>query len=345
MTAVSFLTGGDVAPIRDEAAGMFGGVAAPFRGADVSFFNLELPLSERGEPCRGKGINHRGKPLNVEGLVDIGVTCVNLANNHILDFGEDAFFDTLALLDAKKIGRFGAGRSAAEARKGLVVEKNGLRVGFLGYSTTLPTGFAATAAGSGVNPLRVHTGYEATVNPVEYPGHLPAVVTRTEPADLQRLRDDVRVFGKSVDVLLVYMHWGTSMTPRVQDFQTELGHAAIEAGAHAVFGGHQHVLSPIEFHQGRPIVHCSANLLFDTWTTFFNDENRKTFLFGATLEKGGLRDCRVMPARTGVGAPPLLLAQGDPLWRTIVDDLAMRSRPYGTQFTPRDGAVEVRPAA
>jgi poly-gamma-glutamate capsule biosynthesis protein CapA/YwtB (metallophosphatase superfamily) len=342
MSNVNFLTGGDVAPIRKTSAGMFGDIAPLFRRADVSFFNLELPLSERGVAVRGKAICHRGMPVNIDGLVDVGVSCVNLANNHVLDFGDIAMFDTIELLDRKAIGHCGAGRNLDAARQGCVVEKNGLRIGFLGYSTTLPTGFAATGESPGVNALQVYTAYQPKGNLLEYPGTAPHIVSWTDPVHLQRLRNDVEIFRPQVNVLIVYVHWGTSMSPQVHDFQREIGKIAIDAGAHAVFGGHQHVLSAIEFYEGRPIVHGSANLLFDTWTSFFNDENLKTFVFGATLTTDGLRDCYLLPIKTGVDVPPLLLSRRDPQWQAICEDLQKHSRAFGTLFTAREDAIEVQ---
>jgi poly-gamma-glutamate capsule biosynthesis protein CapA/YwtB (metallophosphatase superfamily) len=341
MANVSFLTGGDVAPIRDKTAGMFGAIAPLFQRADVSFFNLELPLSDRGKEAPGK-ITHRGGRANVEGLAEVGVSYVNLANNHILDYGDDAFFDTIDVLDSKAIGHFGAGRNLDEARKGHVVEKNGLRIGFLGYTTTLPVGFAATDTGRGVNPVLVCTAYRPKVNLSEYPGTAPQIVTWTEPADLQRLKSDVESCRKHVDVLIVYVHWGTSMTPHVNDFQREIARTAIDAGAHALFGGHQHVMSAIEFYKGRPIVHGSANLLFDTWVSFFNDETLKTFLFGATIDANGLRDFYLLPVKTGVHVPPLLLSQHDPQWKVVYEDLQRLSGALGTELVPHDDAIEVR---
>jgi poly-gamma-glutamate synthesis protein (capsule biosynthesis protein) len=320
---------------------MFGDITRLFRQADVSFFNLELPLSDRGERVRGKGICHRGMPVNIDGLCESGVSCVNLANNHILDFGEVAMFDTIELLDRKAIGHFGAGRNLVEAGIGHVAEKNGLRVGFLGYTTTLPTGFAATAECPGVNPQRAHTAYRSPVSLIEYPGVAPQIVTWTDPADLQRLRSEVAAMRSQADVLIVYVHWGASMSPHVHDFQREIGKAAIDAGASAVFGGHQHVISAIEFHRGCPIVYGSANLLFDTWTSFFNDENLKTFLFGATIGSDGLRDCYLLPAKTGVDVPPRLLPCRDPLWDAICSDVQRHSRVFGTRLTPRGDAIEV----
>ena len=342
MANPSFLTGGDVAPIRTVGRGMFGDIAPLFQRADVSFFNLELPLSERGEPPRGKAIVHRGMPVNIYGLVEVGVSCVNLANNHVLDFGDVALFDTLDLLDRNSVGRCGAGRNLDEARRGTSVEKNGLKIGFIGYSTTLPAGFAASAECPGVNPLQVYTAYQPKANLFEYPGTAPQIVSWTDPAHLQRLREDVASFRKQVHVLIIYVHWGTSMSPQVHDFQREIARAAIDAGAHAVLGGHQHVLSAIEFYHGCPIVHGSANLLFDTWATFFNAENLKSFLFGATLTIDGLRDCYLLPVTTGVNVPPRLLLRRDPQWTAICEDVQRHSQAFGTQFTARDDAIEVR---
>ena len=86
MANLRFLTGGDVAPTGKSGAGMLGEIARRFQQADVSFLNLEHALSEKGELLRGKAFFHRGIPAHVDGLVEAGLSCVNLANNHILDY-------------------------------------------------------------------------------------------------------------------------------------------------------------------------------------------------------------------------------------------------------------------
>lgn len=342
MANLHFLTGGDVAPTRKSGAGMLGEIASRFRQADVSFLNLEHALSEKGELLRGKAFFHHGAPAHVDGLVEAGLTCVNIANNHILDYGDSAMFETIDLLEQRAIGHFGAGRNIDEARKSHILEKDSIRFGFLGYTTTLPIGFAATASSAGVNPLQVYTAYQPRANPFEYPGVTPTIVTQADPVQLQRLQEDVAALAKQVNLVFVYVHWGSSMSPHVHDFQREIGKAAIDAGAHAVFGGHQHVLSAIEFHKGCPIVHCSGNLLFDKWEHFFTEETLKTFLFGATIEADGLRDCYLLPVKNGVGTPPRLLPRQDPLWQEIFDDLQAQCRAFGTQLVAREDAVEVR---
>ena len=341
-TTISFMTGGDVAPIREKGTGMFGQLAAQFRSADVSFVNLEHTLSTRGAMSRGRERFHRGPPNNADGLQEAGFSCVNIANNHIMDFNEEAFFETLETLRERKIPYFGAGANLAEACRPCLIAHGGLRVGFLGYTTTLPRGFAADKATPGVNPVNVHTAYQAKRHTPEYPGVAPHIVTWTEPDDLARLRSEVAALALQADVVVVYLHWGTSMTPYVHDFQKEIGRAAIDAGAHAVFGGHQHVVCAIEFYKGCPIVHGSGNLLFDKWEPFFTDETLKTFLVGATLESGKLRDIYVLPVKNGVGTPPLLLPRGNALWSEICADLKARSEPFGTRVDARDDRIEIR---
>jgi poly-gamma-glutamate capsule biosynthesis protein CapA/YwtB (metallophosphatase superfamily) len=342
MDAVRFLTGGDVAPIRTEGIGMFGDIAAQFRRADVSFVNLEHALSTKGELVRGKPFYHRGPPLCADGLKEAELSCVNLANNHVLDFGEESLLETFESLRARDIPFFGAGLNLEQARKPCVIEHSGLRVGFLGYTTTLPQGFAASDSRAGVNPVRVYTAYQQQKSVSELPGLAPRILTWTEPADLEGLRHDVKSVAMDVDVLMVYVHWGTSMNPGVHDFQTEIGRAAIEAGAQAVFGGHQHVPSAIEFYQGCPIVHSTGNLLFDKWEPHFTDETLKTFLVGATLEPDRVRDIFLLPVKGGVETPPLMLTRADPLWNEIFRDMEKMCHKFGTELVAREDRIEVK---
>jgi hypothetical protein len=229
-----------------------------------------------------------------------------------------------------------------QARQAYIIERSGLRIGFLGYTTTLPQGFAATNTGAGVNPLRVYTAYQQQKSVSELPGLVPKIVTWTDPADLEDLQQHIRSVAQEVDVMMVYVHWGTSMYPAVHDFQREIGKAAIDAGAHAVFGGHQHVPSAIEFYKGCPIVHSTGNLLFDKWEPHFTDETLKTFLMGATLEPGRVSDIFLLPVKCGVETPPVLLPRKDLLWDEIYRDIERMSHKFGVSFVARQDGIEVR---
>jgi len=255
--------GGDVAVLRNKPGNVLGELTETIRDADLAVANLEFALSDRGRPVRGKIYPHKGPASALAALVEAGFDAFNLANNHMLDYGEDPLLDTLDGLAKAGIVAFGAGRNANEAARPVVIERSGLKIGLLGFTTTLPTGFAATEDSPGVDPFRVITTYRPSRNLDEYPGSAAIVETRPDRDDLAQLVARIEALKAETDLVLVYGHWGTSMTEAVHDFQREIGHTAIDAGASAVFGGHQHVVSAVEFYKARPIVHGLGNLVFD----------------------------------------------------------------------------------
>src|SRR5437764_5403446 len=76
--------------------------------ADIVFGDLEMPLSARGTP-REKLITFRADPAIAEDLRLVGFDILSLANNHSMDFGEEALLDTVAALDSQGIRPVGAG--------------------------------------------------------------------------------------------------------------------------------------------------------------------------------------------------------------------------------------------
>ncbi len=340
----SIVVGGDVACERDEGTGLLGEVAELFREADLSFVNLESPLSTRGQLARGRAYFHRGHPRCADGLQEAGITAVSLANNHLMDYGEPCYDETLEVLDARGIGRFGAGANLAEAREPLLLEHDGLRVALLGYSSQLPTGYGATDDRCGVNPIEAHTAYSQQRSLAESPGLAPKIVTWTDPAALARLDADVAAAAERADVVLVYVHWGTSMVRDVHDYQREIARHAIDAGAHAVLGGHQHVICGVEHYRGRPILHCTGNLLFDKWEPHFTEASARSVLVTATIDTEGVHDLVLRPVRCGVLDAPRLIEPSDPLWDEVVRDLEEGSRGLGTRFAVADTGIAVSAA-
>jgi poly-gamma-glutamate synthesis protein (capsule biosynthesis protein) len=342
--SASLIFGGDVAPLCNDPDNMFGDVVSIIREADLAVANLEFALSDRGMPMRGKIYPHKGPPGAIRALIGAGFDAFNLANNHMLDYGEEPLLDTLDALDRAGIGRFGAGRDIEEARVPLIVERGGLKIGLLGFTTTLPTGFAAGEGVPGVNPFRVTTSYRPFRNLEEYPGSPAVVETAPVAEDLAKLVADIERLKAETDLALVYGHWGTSTTETVHDFQRAIAHAAIDAGAAGLFGGHQHVISGVEFYRGAPIVHGLGNLVFDFEAPFFTEATRRTILFTATMTASGLSDCRLIPCRTGVNGPVARLdpTKGD--GAEIAGTLRRLSEPLGTVLSVEAEEIDVRPA-
>tara|TARA_B100000686_G_scaffold59305_1_gene63747 strand:- start:1698 stop:2735 length:1038 start_codon:yes stop_codon:yes gene_type:complete len=328
----TFITGGDIAPDRKSPLNLLGKTAALFKKAEYSFVNLEHNLSTSGTLMKGKPTHHRGNPKLIDGFIDAGFDALIVANNHMMDFGTESFQDTLDLLDSKKIPYTGAGKNLQEAKKPVILTRNNLKIGLLAYSTTLPQGSAAGVKEPGVNPIRVHTHYTPIRNPVEYPGSEMTIQTRTVSADLNRMKREISALKKRTDVVLVYNHWGASMSHEVAEYQQEIGHAAIDAGACGVFGGHQHVLQGIEFYKGCPIVHCTGNLIFDIVEPFFTEATHQTFLFGGTLSKKGIENPYIIPCRCGIGNAPKILSPLNGDGKEITRFLRELSKPLGTSL-------------
>jgi poly-gamma-glutamate capsule biosynthesis protein CapA/YwtB (metallophosphatase superfamily) len=200
-------------------------VVAAAREADLFVLNLECCISERGEPWPDpqKPFFFRAPPAAVELLAHLGVDCVALANNHALDFGEDALLDTFDQLRAAGIAWVGAGVDEGAARAPVVLRQGGFRVAVVAVSDH-PAAFVAGPAKPGIAFADLGPG-------------LP-----------DWLRAAVQEADADADAVLVTPHWGPNMTaaplPRVRAAAAAL----IEAGATLVAGHSAHVFQGIDGH-------------------------------------------------------------------------------------------------
>ena len=243
-------------------------VAEVLRRADIAFGNLEAPVSERGTPI-DKWINMRMPPSLLADVADMGFDIVTLANNHMWDFGEVAFNDTLEHLRVRNLPYVGAGADLDAAWRAEVLPLGELRVAFLGATSTLGPGSAAAEGRPGVAPIQVSESYH--LDPpasLEQPGSAPYVFTRAWREDLQRAITAIKVARSQADFVVLALHWGVPpfWRPRFQDgladYQIEVGHALIEAGADVIVGHHPHSLQEVELHQGKPIFYSLGNFVF-----------------------------------------------------------------------------------
>ncbi len=238
------------------------------RGADVAFANLEAPLSDRGHPA-DKLIVLRTSPSLAPALANLGLSVVSFAHNHALDFGIPALEQTLEVVRAAGVTPIGAGSGLEEAVRPAFTERRGIRVAWLGFASTLPTGSAAAAGRPGVAPLRVRVRIEADASVVEeQPGTSPYVHTEIVAEDLDRAAAAVRAASREADAVVVSVHWGVPpgwaapFQGVLADYQQPAAHALVRAGAAAILGHHPHCLHGIEVYQGSPILYSMGNFLF-----------------------------------------------------------------------------------
>ena len=217
------------APLPDSAE--LAEVRALLRSGDIAFGNLETPVSTRGTPAE-KWINMRMPPDLLADVRELGFDILTLANNHMLDFGEIAFRDTLDHLNARGLSYVGAGPDIDAAWRAQVVRLGEFKVAFLGAASTLSPGAAAAEGKPGVAPIRVSESYQVDPHAsLEQPGSAPYVHTCAWREDLQRAIAAVEAARRQADFVMLAMHWGVPPFWRsrfqdgLADYQIDVGHA------------------------------------------------------------------------------------------------------------------------
>lgn len=233
------------------------------RSSHIVFANLEGPATERGTPA-DKWVTLKQRPSLLAEHRKMNVTVFNLANNHMLDYGQVGLLDTLENLNREGIKHVGAGRNIREALKSALVGFDGLAVGFLGFASTLPLESPAKTSRPGIAPIRVRsTHYFDPVAEMEQPGTPPVTFTHPCEEDLKQMRETVRSAKRRVDYLIVGSHWGMPFQEALLDYQVDVGHTLIDAGADLVIGNHPHRLQAVEAYRSGIVFHSLGNFLFD----------------------------------------------------------------------------------
>ena len=250
---------GDIHIDRVPPTGLMQHVAAEIRSADIRFTNSEQMFAEGGHPDPHHAtFTH---PRNIEAYTEIGFDVVSLSNNHTMDWGAAALLDSIERLKAAGIAPVGAGRNIAEARKPVIVDRKGVKVGFLAYNCTGPDGYEATDDMPGNAPVRIWTVYDKW----DYqPATPPQIISMARKEDLEAMKADIAALAKQCDVCVVSYHWGQHYIPRViPDYCYEVGRAAVDAGADLILGGHPHMLKGAEVYKGKVIFYSLGNFAFE----------------------------------------------------------------------------------
>jgi len=278
-----FGAAGDVMLDRDvKKAGLekgwewlFAEVAPMLRSMDLTFCNLECPIGSKG-----KFINMFQAPQEaIAGITYAGFDVVSLANNHILDYHHEGMQETMAILAANNIAGVGAGGNIEEARRPVIMEVNGIKIGFVAYTEMWfvharePISWQATEAELGVVPARLDFVWE----------------------DITALRD-------KVDIIVASFHWGREYEDEPTAEQKALARTAVDAGADLVLGHHPHVLQGIELYKQGVIAYSLGNFVFDQRLP----GTQESMILEFTLSKLGVLDMSIHPAYIQ-GMQPIIL--------------------------------------
>jgi poly-gamma-glutamate synthesis protein (capsule biosynthesis protein) len=227
--------------------------------ADLRFGNLEGAFSDPNVELPYKLGWYHAQPEMVNHLVG-NFDVVGCANN--VHYGA-AIADSARLLDEHGIVHAGSGANDEQAHRPAEIERDGTRFGLLAYTSVFePVGHSAGEASPGVATIKGHTSYEPSPRVLQMPGAPALVHTWPEKKDLARAAAEVAALAERVDVAVVYMHWGVSSNPTVHEYQHDIGHALVEAGATIVAGSHAHTPQAVEFYRGGLICYGLGNFVF-----------------------------------------------------------------------------------
>ena len=250
---------------RDNPPDAYRHVRDTLLAADIRFANLEVALAGHSEDPLVDDIPHKrwihSEPDQVSALTSVRMSGVGVANN--VNYPWQAVMRSLAVLDAAGVPHVGGGRNIDAAHEPLIVERKGTKVGFLQYAATVfPFNHAATEDRPGIAEIKIKTAYQPPPN-LDKPGQPPIVLTWPDEASLARMQSDISTLAGIVDLVIVSYHWGVSNTLEPVSYQSEVGRAAIDAGADIVFGHGPHKYQKIEIHKDRPIFHSLGQFVFD----------------------------------------------------------------------------------
>jgi len=373
--SVTLYAAGEVCVNRENPESIVESVIASFAKADIRFFQLETVYSDRGSPSAHE-INLRAHPRNVTALKAIGFDVCSFASNHVLDYSNEGLFDTIETLSQNGIQVIGAGKNLIEARKPAILERHGNRVAFLGYNSNLLQNYWATENKPGCVPLRVFTVYEG--NSI-HPGSSPTIHTFADRRDLQPMLEDIKKAKSLAHMVAVSMHWGLFIPPHtLADYQREVAHMAIDAGADVILGTGPHQIKPIEVYKGRVIFYSLGNFAFDfgrksgidleaivpNWKEIakahlgwdidheqhwldnyvFPARSRKAIVAKSTIAEGEIREVSFLPLVINEFAQPRMLSQRDKEFQEVsgyVQELCQAAG-LDTRFTPGEDEVVIQ---
>jgi poly-gamma-glutamate synthesis protein (capsule biosynthesis protein) len=195
---------------------------------DLRIINLETTITT-SENFEHKGINYRMNPKNIDVLKVFKVDVACLANNHILDFGQEGLLETINILNKNGILTVGAGKNIEEAEKPAVISEHKtypiLIFNYADVSSGVPIWWKAEKDKAGVNPLT---------------SHIPK---------LEHRKNELIIFS---------IHWGPNWGYGITKEQRNFAHRLIdEANVDLVFGHSSHHFKGIETYKGKFII-CGA---------------------------------------------------------------------------------------
>lgn len=192
---------------------IFANISEDINGADIAIANFEGSVNSNRKLSGFPMFNFPKE--SIYSLKNAGFDILSTANNHSLDTGLDGVAETISHI--KESGMESFGTLSEEGEKGIIIEKNGIKIGLISFTDTL----------NGMDSLMRNKEYSVNTFSQDVAG------------DIKNLKD------KS-DIVIVYPHWGNEYQHHPSERQIYLKEKLHEYGADIILGSHPHVLQRYE---------------------------------------------------------------------------------------------------
>ncbi len=254
---------GDLLGVSADGGDPFDHVRSRLRPCDILFGNMEAVITSNDRPVLEKAVALRCPPGHEAGLAQAGFTVLNLANNHLLDFGSEAALETRQRLLDAGIRTIGAGRSEDEAWQEAGFEIRGQKIAFLGATE----GMEASMGGG-------------------------CVLARFDP---ERIVRRIRELKARFDRVVLSLHWGVENVLLPSPEQQRWARAFVAAGACAILGHHPHRVQGIERYRDGVICYSLGNFNFQPCGIGLSPHERTSMILEVEFQAGRAPDHRAMP--------------------------------------------------
>ncbi|MFZ5955271.1 MAG: CapA family protein [Nanoarchaeota archaeon] len=238
--------------------------------ANLSLINLECSLTKSNIVSKTlKTFYFKAEPSNaINVLKQANIKAVNIANNHIMDFGEEGLKDTIEILNEAGIKHCGAGINIAEAKKPILIEINKLKIGIIGMTDNMPEWHAN-----------------------EKPGIFFIDINND---NAENLSNEIKRIKPNLDILILSLHWGQNMALRPKESFMDFAHKLIDAGADIIHGHSSHVFQGIEIYNNKPIFYSCGDFI-DDYAVDPALRNDFSFFSIIELQKKEIKEIKLFP--------------------------------------------------
>ncbi len=223
---------------NEDVFSYFKSVSDYLKDFDFVVGNLETPFVINEKPHGYKSAYIKSDPVNVRLLNYLNINVVNLANNHIFDYGEKSYLLTKKLLTDFDIKYFGV------EGKQVLLEVSGSKValhGYCGYST---------------NPCGISKDYGFGINELSLP----------------RVEQNLKLNDKLGYLNIVSAHFGQEHVNYPCRDDIRMARQFSEICPYILYGHHPHVMQGVEEINGSVIAYSLGNLCFDDVYTRNSDK-------------------------------------------------------------------------